>query len=61
MIQSDLYSDTKRVSGNEIFATSMNNVVIPQNDLPLLVAEMDSIALIAKARRIAIYYSQMAA
>lgn len=31
-----------------------NNVVIPQNDLPLLVAEMDSIALIAKARRIAI-------
>lgn len=38
-----------------------NNVIIPQNDLPLLVAEMDSIALIAKARRIAIYYSQMAA
>lgn len=38
-----------------------NNVVIPQNDLPLLVAEMDAIPLVAKARRIAIYYSQMAA
>lgn len=38
-----------------------NNVVIPQNNLPLLVAKMDAIPLIAKARRIAIYYSQMAA
>lgn len=38
-----------------------NNVIIPQNDLPLLVAEMDAIPLVAKARRIAIYYSQMAA
>lgn len=38
-----------------------NNVVIPQNDLPVISAEMKSIPLIAKARRIAIYYSQMAA
>lgn len=38
-----------------------NNVVIPQNELPTLKAEMKSIALVAKARRIAIYYSQMAA
>lgn len=38
-----------------------NNIYIPQNDLPLLNVEMDSIPLIAKARRIAIYYSQMAA
>lgn len=38
-----------------------DNVVIPQNNLPLLVAKMDAIPLIAKARRIAIYYSQMAA
>lgn len=33
---------------------------IPQNDLPLLNAEMAGITLQAKARRIAIYYSQIA-
>lgn len=38
-----------------------NNVVIPQNDLPLLNASVQGIALTAKARRIAIYYSQIAA
>ena len=42
-------------------AYEYNNVVIPQNDLPMLKAEMKSIPLIAKARRIAVYYSQMAA
>lgn len=38
-----------------------DNVVIPQKNLPLLTAKMDAIPLIAHARRIAIYYSQMAA
>ena len=38
-----------------------DNVVIPQNDLPILNAQMEGIALSAKARRIAVYYSQMAA
>ena len=38
-----------------------DNVVIPQNDLPILNAHMEGMALHAKARRIAIYYSQMAA
>lgn len=38
-----------------------DNVVIPQNDLPILNVEMASIPLIAKARRIAVYYSQIAA
>lgn len=38
-----------------------DNVVVPQNDLPMVKAEMKSIALVAKARRIAIYYSQIAA
>ncbi len=38
-----------------------DNVVIPQNDLPMIKAEMKNIALVAKARRIAIYYSQIAA
>lgn len=31
-----------------------DNVVIPQNDLPMVKAEMKSIALVAKARRIAV-------
>lgn len=38
-----------------------NNVVIPQNDIPVVNAEIDAIPLIAKARRIAVYYSQIAA
>lgn len=38
-----------------------DNVSIPQNDLPVINAEMDTIPLVARARRIAIYYSQMAA
>lgn len=38
-----------------------DNVVIPQNDLPVINAKLASIALIAKARRVAIYYSQIAA
>lgn len=38
-----------------------DNVVVPQNDLPTLRAEMKSIPLIAKARRIAVFYSQIAA
>ena len=42
-------------------AYKYDNVVIPQNDLPILNAEMANIPLLAKARRIAIYYSQIAA
>ena len=38
-----------------------DNVIIPQNDLPMVGVKMQSISLIAKARRIAIYYSQIAA
>ena len=38
-----------------------NNIVVPQNDLPMIKAEMKSISLVAKARRIAVYYSQIAA
>lgn len=38
-----------------------DNVVIPQNDLPILNAEMASFTLTAKFRRIAVYYSQIAA
>jgi hypothetical protein len=38
-----------------------DNVVIPQNDLPLVNVKMESIGLTAKARRVAVYYSQIAA
>lgn len=38
-----------------------DNIVIPQNDLPIINAEVKSIPLLAKARRIAVYYSQIAA
>ena len=38
-----------------------DNIVIPQNSLPTIKAEMDSIPLVAKARRIAVYFSQIAA
>lgn len=42
-------------------AYAYDNIVVPQNDLPMIKAEMKSIALVAKARRIAVYYSQIAA
>ena len=38
-----------------------DNVIVPQNDIPMIKAEMKSISLVAKARRIAVYYSQIAA
>lgn len=38
-----------------------DNVIIPQEKLPTLKAELANIGLEAKARRIAVYYSQMAA
>jgi hypothetical protein len=38
-----------------------DNVIIPQNDLPIINVQMKDIALTAKARRVAVYYSQIAA
>lgn len=38
-----------------------DNVVVPQNDLPIVNVEMQSMTLLAKARRVAVYYSQIAA
>lgn len=38
-----------------------NNVIIPQHDLPIVNAEIAGIALTAKPRRVAIYYSAIAA
>lgn len=52
---------TTGIQGAVEVAYTYNNVVIPQNDLPLLSAKMEAMPLLAKARRIAIYYSQIAA
>jgi hypothetical protein len=38
-----------------------NNEIIPQSVLPTVNAQIKSIALVAKARRVAVYYSQIAA
>ena len=38
-----------------------DNVIIPQDKLPMLKAEIKSLPLLAHARRIAVYYSQIAA
>lgn len=48
------------VNGDKI-AYRYDNVIIPQENLPTLKAEIKSIPLLAKARRIAVYYSQIAA
>lgn len=48
------------VEGGKV-AYKYDNIVVPQNDLPRIKAEMVSIPLVAKARRVAIYYSQIAA
>lgn len=37
-----------------------DNVLIPANDVPMLNAKMETITLAAKARRIAVYYSNIA-
>lgn len=49
------------VSGTAKVRYVYDNKVIPQHDLPIYNGRMVGIALEAKARRIAIYYSQMAA
>ena len=57
------YSDAAytTVAADTKVAYVYDNIVIPQNDLPTLRAEMKSIPLVARARRIAVYYSQIAA
>lgn len=54
---------TSGVSANDEIKVAYvyDNVVIPQNDLPIVNAQIKNIPLIAKARRVAVYYSQIAA
>jgi hypothetical protein len=49
------------VTASGRIAYAYDNVVIPQHDLPIVNAQIKSIPLIAKARRVAVYYSQIAA
>ena len=49
------------VEGKGKIAYLYDNVKIPQNDLPIVNVEMANLPLVAKARRVAIYYSQIAA
>lgn len=53
-------SITGLTAGDKV-AYVYNNVVVPQANIPMLKAQMKALPLIAKARRIAIYYSQIAA
>jgi len=52
---------TTGVAAGDKVAYKYDNIVVPQNDLPRIKAEMKSIPLVAKARRVAIFYSQIAA
>ena len=54
-------ADSFTLTAGDKIAYVYNNVIVPQNDIPTLRAEMKSIPLIAKARRIAVFYSQIAA
>lgn len=60
-------SDGKTVTPSSAFVATdrvayfYDNIIVPQDDLPMLKAEMKNIALVAKARRIAVFYSQIAA
>ena len=57
----DVVDGKVTVPGAGKIAYTYDNVIIPQNDIPQLTAHMQGIELAAKARRIGIYYSQMAA
>lgn len=48
-------------ASNDKVAYCYDNIVIPQDKLPTIKAEIKNITLEAKARRIAVYYSQIAA
>lgn len=54
------YTDTFPGEGAKV-AYIYDNVIIPQETLPTLKAELKNIGLEAKARRIAVFYSQIAA
>lgn len=54
--EEDTYTTQVTVAADTKVAYVYNNIVVPQNNLPTLKAEMDGIALLAKARRIAVRF-----
>lgn len=54
-----VYTDTVALTGDYELSYVYDNTYIPQNDIPLLNAKMEAIPLYARARRIAVYYSQI--
>lgn len=54
-----VYDDDTALTGDYSLSYVYDNTYIPQNDIPLLNAKLDAITLQAKARRIAVYYSQI--
>lgn len=55
-------ADTNFVAGANVAALySYDNEIVPQNDIPVLNAKMATMPLVAHGRRIAVYYSQLAA
>ena len=54
-------STTHTFAAGDKIAYKYDNIVIPQETLPTLKAELKNIGLEAHARRIAVFYSQMAA
>ena len=55
------FKSGKSASDVKAMAYTYDNIVIPQETLPTLKAQLQNIGLEAKARRIAVFYSQMAA
>ena len=56
------FTDADLTAATAVFANYVyDNVVVPQNDIPMVSAKMEALPLIAKARRVAVYYSQIAA
>lgn len=60
-VGSDGKTITTTLLATDRVAYFYDNIIVPQDDLPMLKAEMKNIALVAKARRIAVFYSQIAA
>lgn len=54
-----VYTDGTALTGEYSLSYVYDNTYIPQNDIPLLNAKMEAIPLYARARRIAVYYSQI--
>lgn len=60
-ITAGTYKSGKSATDVKKIAYRYNNIVIPQEKIPTVTMAMDGVALTAKAKRVQVYYSQMAA